>query len=63
MCAFSMPSSALRDEVVARLREDEGVLVLGCGATALRVRPALTVSLEELDRGIAALDRVLTALA
>ena len=62
MCAVTLPSAALRDEVVTRLREDESVLVLGCGTSALRVRPALTVSIEEIDRGLAALDRVLTAL-
>jgi L-lysine 6-transaminase len=62
MCAFTLPSAAVRDEVVARLREQERVLVLGCGTSSLRVRPALTVSVAELDRGIAALDRVLAAL-
>ena len=38
-------------------------MVLGCGAASLRLRPALTVSAEEIDAGLAALDRVLTALA
>ena len=36
--------------------------MLGCGTSSLRVRPALTVSIEELDRGIAALDRVLSSI-
>jgi L-lysine 6-transaminase len=62
MCAFTVPSSGLRNELITRLREDERVLMLGCGATSLRVRPALTVSLDELDRGVAALDRVLSTL-
>jgi L-lysine 6-transaminase len=62
MCAFTLPSAALRDDVLTRLRDDEHVLMLGCGATSLRVRPALTITMEELDRGIAALDRVLTAV-
>jgi L-lysine 6-transaminase len=62
MCAFTLPSAQLRDDVIARLRRDEHVLALGCGATSLRVRPALTITIEELDQGIAALDRVLTAL-
>lgn len=62
MCAFTLPSAEVRDEVITRLREDERVLVLGCGGSSLRVRPALTVSLDELDRGLAALDRVLTRL-
>ena len=38
------------------------MLVLGCGERSLRVRPALTVSVDELDRAVAALDRVLSAL-
>jgi L-lysine 6-transaminase len=63
MCAFTLPTAALRDEVITRLREDEHVLVLGCGASALRFRPPLTVTGDELDRGLAALDRVLSALA
>jgi L-lysine 6-transaminase len=63
MCAFTLPSTELRNEVIARLREDERVFVLGCGAASLRVRPALTVSVDDLDRGIAALDRVLSKLS
>ncbi len=62
MCAFTLPSTAVRDQVVARLRDDERVLVLGCGEAGLRVRPALTVSVEEVDRGLAALGRVLAGL-
>jgi L-lysine 6-transaminase len=63
MCAFTLPSAALRNEVITRLRTDERVLALGCGPASLRVRPALTVTAEELDRGVAALDRVLNTLA
>jgi len=59
MCALTLPTARLRDEVVARLRTDERVILLGCGASSLRLRPALTVSRDELDRGVAALDRVL----
>jgi L-lysine 6-transaminase len=62
MCAFTLPSAELRDAVVTRLREDERVLVLGCGVRSLRVRPALTVGIDEIDAGLAALDRVLTTL-
>src|SRR5919197_4974005 len=56
MCAFTLPTGELRDEVISRLRADERVLVLGCGASSLRLRPALTVRSDELDRGLAALD-------
>ena len=59
MCAITLPSAALRDEAIRRLREEERVLMLGCGEASLRFRPALTVRAEELDRALAALDRVL----
>jgi L-lysine 6-transaminase len=63
MCAFSLPDATLRDAAITRLREDERVLVLGSGPASLRFRPALTVTVDELDRGLAAIDRVLSALA
>ncbi len=62
MCAFTLPSAEIRDRVVAAMRDDEHVLLLGCGTDSIRFRPALTVSAAELDAGVAALDRVLTAL-
>ncbi len=62
MCAFSLPDAALRDAVLTRLRETERVLLLGCGTRSVRFRPALTVSEADLAAGVAALDRVLTAL-
>jgi L-lysine 6-transaminase len=63
MCAFTLPTAELRDEVITRLRKNEHVLMLGCGASSLRVRPALTITMDELDRGVAALDRVLSNVA
>jgi L-lysine 6-transaminase len=62
MCAFSLPDKGTRDLVVTRLREDEHVLVLGCGTRSIRFRPALTVTEAELTAGVAAVDRVLTSL-
>jgi L-lysine 6-transaminase len=62
MCAFTLPTAEIRDSVVTRLREDESVMMLGCGTSSLRVRPALTIAIEDLDRGIAALDRVLSTV-
>jgi L-lysine 6-transaminase len=60
MRAFSLPDGALRDAVLTSLRVDEHVLLLGCGSRSVRFRPALTVTVEELAAGVAALDRVLT---
>ena len=62
MCAFTLPSAQLRNEVIRRLRDDEQVLMLGCGERSLRLRPALTISVAELDEAIGALDRVLAGL-
>ena len=63
MCAFSLPDKGNRDTVLARLRDEERVLLLGCGTRSIRFRPALTVSEAELEAGVAALDRVLSRLA
>src|SRR3954454_10907958 len=63
MCALPLPSQELRTAVLSKLRSEHRVLMLGCGPTSLRVRPALTVAEGELDRALAALDEVLTGLA
>ena len=47
---------------LAAVRDDERVLLLGCGTRSVRFRPALTVSVDDLAAGVAALDRVLTRL-
>ena len=62
MCAFSLTDTGLRDAVLAAVRDDERVLLLGCGTRSVRFRPALTVSAEDLSAGVVALDRVLTRL-
>ncbi|GAA0392084.1 putative aminotransferase class-III [Acrocarpospora corrugata] len=50
MCAFDVPGD--RDELVRRLREEGGVLMLPCGERSVRLRPALNVAPEDLDYGI-----------
>ncbi|WP_227998724.1 L-lysine 6-transaminase [Nocardia australiensis] len=62
MCAITMSSAQLRDQVVTKLREDEHVLILGTGERGIRFRPPLTVTEPELDAALDALDRVLTGL-
>jgi L-lysine 6-transaminase len=59
MCAFDLPSQAARDDVIRRLQE-ERVLALGCGERSIRFRPALSVTMEDLNFGLAAFDRVLS---
>jgi L-lysine 6-transaminase len=60
MCALTLPSTELRNDVIGRLRTEHHVMMLGCGPSSLRVRPALTVTAAELDRALAALDEVLS---
>ena len=60
MCAFSLPDAGLRSRVLDALRDDEDVLLLGCGSRSVRFRPALTVTDTDLEAGVAALDRVLS---
>jgi L-lysine 6-transaminase len=60
MCAIDLPDTASRDALVARLRDDEHVLMLPCGERSLRFRPALTVTADELDAACAAIERALT---
>jgi L-lysine 6-transaminase len=57
-----LPGKGSRDVVLASLRDDERVLLLGCGTRSIRFRPALTVTESDLEAGVAALDRVLTRL-
>jgi L-lysine 6-transaminase len=63
MCAITLPTARLRDEVITRLRTEEHVIMLGCGEASLRFRPALTVAADELDRALAALDRFFATIA
>ena len=60
MCAITLPSAELRSQVITRLRTEQHVVMLGCGTSSVRVRPALTITAEELDRALAALDEVLS---
>ncbi|WP_019685025.1 L-lysine 6-transaminase, partial [Mycobacterium avium] len=53
MCAFSLPTTADRDELIGRLWRG-GVIVLPTGDDGVRFRPALTVSRGEIDAAIGA---------
>lgn len=61
MCAFSLPSGARRDELIARLWDRE-VIMLGCGPDSVRFRPALTVATAELDAAVDAVRAVLSSM-
>ena len=62
MCALDLPDAEERDALVTALREEEKVLLLPCGSTSIRFRPALTIEEDDLARGLKALDRCLARL-
>jgi L-lysine 6-transaminase len=61
MCAFSLPTTADRDELIRRLWQ-RAVIVLPAGKDGVRFRPALTVSRAEIDAAISAVHGALSAL-
>lgn len=63
LCAFDLVSGALRDEFVTRLRRQEHVIVLSGGERAVRLRPSLVISEEEIEFAVAAMDCVLRRLS
>ncbi|POX89760.1 L-lysine 6-transaminase [Mycobacterium kansasii] len=62
MCAFSLPTTADRDDVIRRLWQ-RGVIVLPAGDDGVRFRPALTVTRAEIDAAIAGVRAALTAVS
>ncbi len=62
MCAFDLPTPALRDRVKTQTFE-EGAIVLGCGERSIRFRSPLTITEAEIDAGVACLRRALQAVA
>ena len=62
MCAFSLPTTADRDELIRELWR-HGVIVLPAGKDGVRFRPALTVSRPDIDAAIAGVRRALPAVA
>jgi len=63
LCAVDLADRATRDEALRRLRADEHVLALPAGERTVRLRPALTITDEEIDAALAAFGRVVAALA
>ncbi|MFI6498820.1 L-lysine 6-transaminase [Nonomuraea typhae] len=59
MLAFDLPDGEGRDLLIKRLREEEGVLVLPCGERSVRLRPALNIPEEDLNRGLSSLAKAL----
>ncbi|MDN5930052.1 MAG: L-lysine 6-transaminase [Pseudonocardia sp.] len=60
-CAVDLPTPAARDAALRHLLGEERVLMLGSGERSVRFRPALTITVEELDLAVAALRRAVAA--
>ena len=58
MCAFDLTTTAIRNLVRQRCYE-RGLIILACGERTLRFRPALTLSTDDIDEGLALLERAL----
>lgn len=61
MVAVDLPDPQVRDSVLTRLRDHEKVLALPSGERAIRFRPALSVTEDELQQAAAALGRAVDA--
>jgi 4-aminobutyrate aminotransferase len=53
------PAPELRDEVI-QLAFQKGLLILGCGANTVRFMPALNISQELVDEGLAIFEEALS---
>ena len=62
MCAFDMRTQEERSELVRMLLDQERILMLPGGERTVRARPALTVTVDEIDEALCALDRCLSAI-
>jgi len=58
MAAFDVPTAELRAKTLETARE-MGVLALASGTQSIRFRPALTISDEDIHRGLDILDRAI----
>ena len=56
MCAFDLPTTEERQAFLGRLR-DNGVMALPCGPVTVRFRPPLSVSAEEVDEAVGAVEK------
>jgi L-lysine 6-transaminase len=62
MLALDLPDAAFRNAVGTELRETEHVLTLPCGVRAIRFRPALSVSEDEINQAAAAVGRAVASV-
>ncbi len=57
-CAFDLETGEKRDKL-RNLIEEEGAIMLGCGAHTIRFRPPVNISTDEIDKGIEIIRRAI----
>ncbi len=62
MCAVDVASRPLRDRILKRCYRN-GLIVIGCGKSSIRFRPALTITKAEIDEGVDLLEQMIPAEA
>lgn len=62
MCSFNMPNSEIRNNF-REICYKEKLMILGCGEKAIRFRPPLNITKDELNKGLQIIRKVLTLLS
>jgi L-lysine 6-transaminase len=62
VAAIDLATRELRSSVLTTLWGEEHVVAFGCGERTLRLRPALSMTADEVDAGCDAMNRVLGRL-
>jgi L-lysine 6-transaminase len=63
VAAIDLATRELRASVLKKLWSEEHVIAFGCGERTLRLRPALSMTAEDVDAGCDAMSRVVGSLA
>ena len=61
MCAFDVATTEKRNELRTKTF-DAGMIILACGDRSIRFRPTLTISEDEIRKGIEILDRTISMI-
>ena len=62
MCAVDVASRTLRNQILEDCYR-KGVILIGCGESSIRFRPALTITKAEIDEGLDLLEQTVTTEA
>ncbi len=60
-CAFDCDTPETRNKIISECLNN-GLMILGCGVKSIRFRPSLTITPQEIDKGIEIIDNVIKNL-